>query len=176
MRRLKKEDHISILSSTICGSCFWRENSRTSGSLFKLDILRVTKSNSVTLDGTFEVTTMYGPICLKVDGHLLVAGTSDHTTHVCIISFIGEEKDYRIYFPNKDYSVDTSFCVYIMSSDKWCWQVYKLILFTRMILRQTQEPYWRKYGNYMSEQSVRRKLLENWFTFIIQTPLHTYTT
>jgi DNA-binding beta-propeller fold protein YncE len=89
----------------------------TSGAALKLDILRVNKSNDITLDRTIKVTTQYESICQKDDTYF-VGGTIDHSSPVRIISSTGEEKDLSINFPNKSYPIATSACTYIRSCDK----------------------------------------------------------
>ncbi|XP_060594373.1 uncharacterized protein LOC132748754 [Ruditapes philippinarum] len=89
----------------------------TSDAKLLVDILRVNKSNDITLERTIKVTTKYGSICLKDDEHF-VGGTFDHSTPVLIISSKGKEKDFNINFPNKAYPIEKSACTYIRSSDK----------------------------------------------------------
>ncbi|XP_045186389.2 uncharacterized protein LOC123544382 [Mercenaria mercenaria] len=89
----------------------------TSGGLYKIDFLRVSKSNEITLNRTCKVTTKYDSICMKDDRHFVV-GTYDDTRPVRIVSLSGEEKDFNINFPNKKYHLNTSACTYIRNSDK----------------------------------------------------------
>ncbi|XP_053392214.1 uncharacterized protein LOC128554905 [Mercenaria mercenaria] len=89
----------------------------TSANKYKIDFLRVSKSNEITLIRTCEVKTEYDSICLKDERHF-VAGTQDDTRPVHIVSLSGEEKDFSISFPNKKYPSDTSACTYIGYSDK----------------------------------------------------------
>ncbi|XP_053404876.1 uncharacterized protein LOC128558732 [Mercenaria mercenaria] len=89
----------------------------TSGNIYTIDILRVSKSNEITLIRTCKVKIRYDSICLKDDRHFVV-GTIDDTRHVRIVSLSGEEKDFSISFPNKNYPSDTSACTYIRYSDK----------------------------------------------------------
>ncbi|XP_053388007.1 uncharacterized protein LOC123543016 [Mercenaria mercenaria] len=89
----------------------------TSASEYKIDILRVSKSNDITLIRTCKVNTKYETICSKDERHFVV-GANDETKPVRILSLSGEEKDFSINFPNKKYSVGTSVCTYIRKSDK----------------------------------------------------------
>jgi WD40 repeat protein len=89
----------------------------TSGYTYKLDILRVNKSNRITLDRTYKVKKRYFSISLKDDEHF-VCTTVDHSKPVRIVSFNGKEKDFKINFPKKKYPMSSSACTYIRSSDK----------------------------------------------------------
>ncbi|XP_053404872.1 uncharacterized protein LOC128558728 [Mercenaria mercenaria] len=89
----------------------------TSGSKYMIHFLRVSKSNEITLNRTCKVKTKYESICLK-DEIKFVVGTYDYTKPVRIVSLSGEEKDFNINFPNKEYTVDTSACTYIRKRDK----------------------------------------------------------
>ncbi|XP_045202663.2 uncharacterized protein LOC123556125 [Mercenaria mercenaria] len=89
----------------------------TSGSVYKIDFLYVSKSNDITLNRTFKVSTKNDSICLKDERHFVV-GTYDDTRHVRIVSLSGEEKDFSINFPNKKYPGATSASTYIRNSDK----------------------------------------------------------
>jgi hypothetical protein len=89
----------------------------TSGGALKLDILRVNKSNDITLDRTIKVTTKYYSICHKDDKYF-VGETNNHSSPVRIISSTGKEKDFNINFPSKSYSVTTNAYTYIRNSDK----------------------------------------------------------
>jgi DNA-binding beta-propeller fold protein YncE len=86
-------------------------------SYYKLDILRVNKSNGITLYRTYKLKKRYGSISLKDDEHF-VCGTVDHSKPVRIVSFNGKEKDFKIKFPKKKYPIGDSACTYIRSSDK----------------------------------------------------------
>ncbi|XP_053389325.1 uncharacterized protein LOC128552316 [Mercenaria mercenaria] len=89
----------------------------TSANQYKLDFLRVSKSNEITLIRTCKVNTKYESICSKDERHLVV-GTNDDTRHVRIVSLSGEEKDFNINLRNKKYPIGTSACTYIRNSDK----------------------------------------------------------
>ncbi|XP_053391013.1 uncharacterized protein LOC128553852 [Mercenaria mercenaria] len=89
----------------------------TCGGRYKIDFLRVSKSNEITLIRTCKVTTKYDSICLK-DKRNFVVGTVDDTRHVRIVSQSGEEKDFSINFPSKKYPINNSASTYIRNSDK----------------------------------------------------------
>ncbi|XP_045202186.2 uncharacterized protein LOC123555659 [Mercenaria mercenaria] len=89
----------------------------TSGKRYKVDFLRVSKFNEITLIRTCKVKTQYASICLKDERHYVV-GTIDEARPVRIVSRSGEEKDFSISFPNKKYSNDTCACSYIRNTEK----------------------------------------------------------
>ncbi|XP_053403321.1 uncharacterized protein LOC128558378 [Mercenaria mercenaria] len=89
----------------------------TCGNGYKIDFLRVSKSNKLILIRTCKVKTKYESICMK-DERYFVVGTQDDTRPVRIVSLSGEEKDFSINFPNKKYPRDTGGCTYIRNSDK----------------------------------------------------------
>ncbi|XP_053403330.1 uncharacterized protein LOC128558380 [Mercenaria mercenaria] len=89
----------------------------TRGGGYKIEFLRVSKSNEITLVRTCEVTTRYGSICLKDDKNFVVGAVED-SRPFRIVSLSGEEKDFSIDFQNKMYSVDTSACTYIRDRNK----------------------------------------------------------
>ncbi|XP_045202221.2 E3 ubiquitin-protein ligase TRIM71-like [Mercenaria mercenaria] len=89
----------------------------TSGGKYKIDFLRVSKSNDITFIRTCKVSTKYDSICLKDEGHF-VTGTVDDTRSVRIVSLSGEEKDFSTSLPNKDCSLPAFVCDYIRNSDK----------------------------------------------------------
>ncbi|XP_053404899.1 E3 ubiquitin-protein ligase TRIM71-like [Mercenaria mercenaria] len=84
---------------------------------YKIDFLRVSKSNEITLNRTCKVKTRYSSICLKDERHFVV-GTIDDTRPVRIVSMSGEEKDFSVSFPNKKYSLGDSSCTYIRNTEK----------------------------------------------------------
>ncbi|XP_053404875.1 uncharacterized protein LOC128558731 [Mercenaria mercenaria] len=89
----------------------------TSGANYKIDFLRVSKFNEITLNRTCKVKSQYDSICQK-DERSFIVGTMHDTRHVRIVSLSGEEKDVSINFPNMKYPSDTSACTYIRNSDK----------------------------------------------------------
>ncbi|XP_045185931.2 uncharacterized protein LOC123543932 [Mercenaria mercenaria] len=89
----------------------------TSSNEYKIDFLRVSKFNDITLNRTCWVKKKYASICMK-DGRCFVVGTVDYTRPVRMVSLSGEEKDFSINFPNKKYPVGASACTYIRNSDK----------------------------------------------------------
>ncbi|XP_053404880.1 uncharacterized protein LOC123556130 [Mercenaria mercenaria] len=89
----------------------------TSANEYKIDFLRVSKSNEITLIRTCKVKTEYASICMKDERNFIV-GTYDDTRPVRIVSLSGEEKDFSINFPNKKYPIGTSTSTYIRNSDK----------------------------------------------------------
>ncbi|XP_053404895.1 E3 ubiquitin-protein ligase TRIM71-like [Mercenaria mercenaria] len=89
----------------------------TSKNPCKIEFLRVSKTNEITLIRTCKVTTNYDSICLKDESYFVV-GTVDDTRPVRIVSMSGEEKDFSVRFPNKKYSNDTSACNYISNTEK----------------------------------------------------------
>ncbi|XP_045184853.2 uncharacterized protein LOC123542888 [Mercenaria mercenaria] len=89
----------------------------TSTNQYKIDFLRVNKSNKITLFRTCKVYTQYESICPKDERHFVV-GTTDEIRPVRIVSLSGDEKDFSINFPNKKYPIGTSVCTYIRNSDK----------------------------------------------------------
>ncbi|XP_053392213.1 uncharacterized protein LOC128554903 [Mercenaria mercenaria] len=89
----------------------------TSADPCKIDFLRVSKSNDITLIRTCKVMTQYDSICMK-DERNFVVGTFDDTRPVRMVSLSGEEKDFSINFPNKKYPIATSASTYIRNSDK----------------------------------------------------------
>ncbi|XP_045201733.2 E3 ubiquitin-protein ligase TRIM9-like [Mercenaria mercenaria] len=89
----------------------------TCGGYYKIDFLRVSKSNNITLIRTCKVKTQYASICLKDEGHFVV-GIIDDTRPVRIVSLSGEEKNFSINFPDEEYPIGTSACTYIRNSDK----------------------------------------------------------
>ncbi|XP_053404873.1 uncharacterized protein LOC128558729 [Mercenaria mercenaria] len=89
----------------------------TSASQYKIDFLRVSKSNEITLIRTCKVKTQYYSICMKDEKHFVV-GTIDDTRPVRIVSMSGEEKDFSTSFPNKKYPIGTSESTYIRNNDK----------------------------------------------------------
>ncbi|XP_053392211.1 zinc-binding protein A33-like [Mercenaria mercenaria] len=116
----------------------------------RIDFLRVSKSNEITLIRTCKVTTVYESICMKDEGNFVV-GTYDDTRPVRIVSLSGEEKDFSINFPNKKYPIDTSACTYIRNSDKVVLTdryehtvyIYDIKSNTRVVVKDDQinEPY-----------------------------------
>ncbi|XP_045186356.2 uncharacterized protein LOC123544345 [Mercenaria mercenaria] len=89
----------------------------TSGAQCKIDFLRVSKSNKITLIRTCKVKSKYESICLKDDIHFVI-GTLDYTRPVCIVSISGAEKNFPVSFPNKKYLVGDSVCSYIRNTEK----------------------------------------------------------
>ncbi|XP_045202646.2 E3 ubiquitin-protein ligase TRIM71-like [Mercenaria mercenaria] len=89
----------------------------TSGNQCKIDFLRVSKSNDITLIRTSKVTSKYGSICMKDERHFVV-GTMSDTRPVRIVSLSGEEKDFSISFPNTKYSAGGSVCNYMRNTEK----------------------------------------------------------
>ncbi|XP_060556260.1 E3 ubiquitin-protein ligase TRIM71-like [Ruditapes philippinarum] len=89
----------------------------TSGTRYNIEFLHVSKCNEITSSRTCKVKTNYYSICLK-DDRQFVVGTYDEPRPVRIVSLTGEEHDFKDNFPNKTYSIDTSDCTYIKSSDK----------------------------------------------------------
>jgi WD40 repeat protein len=89
----------------------------TGGRSYKLDILRVDKSNEIMLDRSFTMTTRYDSVCIKDDEHF-VGVTIEHPRPVRIIATTGEEKDFNINFPSKTYPLGASACTYIRNSEK----------------------------------------------------------
>ncbi|XP_053391451.1 uncharacterized protein LOC128554227 [Mercenaria mercenaria] len=87
----------------------------TSGCRYKIDILRVSKSNEITLLRTCEVTVSYDSICLKDDGHFVV-GTKDDSRTFRIVSLSGKEGDFNI--PNKKDPECQIQCKYIRNREK----------------------------------------------------------
>ncbi|XP_053384628.1 tripartite motif-containing protein 72-like [Mercenaria mercenaria] len=57
-------------------------------------------------------------VAITSDDRHFVVGTIDDTTPVRIVSQSGEEKDFRVDFPDKKYPIATSACTYIRNSDK----------------------------------------------------------
>ncbi|XP_053391460.1 uncharacterized protein LOC128554236 [Mercenaria mercenaria] len=84
---------------------------------YKIDFLRVSKSNDISLIRTCKVTTQYLSVCLMDDKNFVV-GTIDDTRPFRIVSLSGEEKDFSIDFQNKKTAIDTSACTYIRDRDK----------------------------------------------------------
>ncbi|XP_053389259.1 protein wech-like [Mercenaria mercenaria] len=89
----------------------------TGGVGYKIDFLRVSKSNDITLTRACKVKTKYASICLKDERHFIV-GTIDDTRPVRIVSMSGEEKDFSVSFPNKKYPIEESACSYIRNTEK----------------------------------------------------------
>ncbi|XP_060584042.1 uncharacterized protein LOC132740203 [Ruditapes philippinarum] len=89
----------------------------TRGDGYNIEFLHVSKCNEVTSRRSLKVKTKYYSICLK-DDRQFVVGTYDEPRPVRIVSLTGEEHDFKVNFPNKTYSIDTSDCTYIKSSDK----------------------------------------------------------
>ncbi|XP_060558345.1 uncharacterized protein LOC132718646 [Ruditapes philippinarum] len=89
----------------------------TCGNGYNIELLHVSKFNEITARRTCKVTTKYCSICLK-DDRQFVVGTYDYPRPVRIVSLTGEEHDFDVNFPNKIYTIDTSACTYIKSSDK----------------------------------------------------------
>ncbi|XP_060580983.1 uncharacterized protein LOC132737666 [Ruditapes philippinarum] len=89
----------------------------TSGDCYKIDFLKVSDENEITLDKTCKVNTMYYSICLKDKNHF-IAGTLKDLRHVRIVSSSGEEKDLNVTFPNKMFSINASACTFIETCNK----------------------------------------------------------
>ncbi|XP_045170839.2 E3 ubiquitin-protein ligase TRIM71-like [Mercenaria mercenaria] len=89
----------------------------TSSYEYKIDFLRVSKSNEITLYRTCKVKTKYASICMKDERHFVV-GTIDDTRPVRIVSLSGEEKDFSIKFQNMKYPIGASACSYIRNTEK----------------------------------------------------------
>ncbi|XP_060593823.1 uncharacterized protein LOC132748268 [Ruditapes philippinarum] len=89
----------------------------TSGEFYKMDFLKISDNNKISLNRTCQVKTKYRSICLK-DEDQFVAGTFDDVRHVRIVSFSGEEDDFNVNFPNKKYIERASTCTYIKSAHK----------------------------------------------------------
>ncbi|XP_053403333.1 uncharacterized protein LOC123555182 [Mercenaria mercenaria] len=89
----------------------------TSSGGYKIDFLRVSKSNKITSNRICKVTSHYESICMKDEGHFVVGTVDDHRP-VRIVSLSGDEKYFSIDFQDKNYSIGTSSCTYIRNSDK----------------------------------------------------------
>ncbi|XP_060567067.1 uncharacterized protein LOC132725894 [Ruditapes philippinarum] len=89
----------------------------TRGDEYNIEYLHVSKSNEITSRRTCKVKTKYDSICLKDDKQFVV-GTFDEPRPVRIVSFKGEERDFKVKFPNKTYPIGSSACTYIKSCDK----------------------------------------------------------
>ncbi|XP_060591086.1 uncharacterized protein LOC132746045 [Ruditapes philippinarum] len=89
----------------------------TRGENYNIEFLHVSKCNEISSSRKCKVKTKYYSICLKDDKQFVV-GTYDEPRPVRIVSLTGEEHDFCVNFPNKSYSIDTSDCTYIKSSDK----------------------------------------------------------
>ncbi|XP_060580970.1 uncharacterized protein LOC132737657 [Ruditapes philippinarum] len=87
----------------------------TSGECYKIDFLKISDNNKISLNRTCQVKTKYCSICLKDEEHF-VAGTFDDVRHVRIVSPSGEEDDFNVNFPYTKYLERASACTYVKSA------------------------------------------------------------
>ncbi|KAL4216625.1 hypothetical protein ACF0H5_024348 [Mactra antiquata] len=79
----------------------------TSGN-YRLDFLNVSDTNNMSLNKTCKVNAKYYSISMMDDKNFVVS-TIDHIKPFRIVSMSGEEKDFSVQLPSKEYPLGTNF-------------------------------------------------------------------
>jgi hypothetical protein len=88
----------------------------TSGNSYIIEFLHISKRNEITLDRTCKVKAKYDSICLKDDDQFVV-GHFDDKRPACIVSLAGNENDFSVSFPDKEYTIYNNSCTYNKNCD-----------------------------------------------------------